>query len=226
MVQVGDEEVRKHLWWWIAKNHEIFEEFGNCYVSHLLREENGFKQHLPEGFLSKHKREEKMYNWVGTVDNLEVFIDEEGQRCFRVMESPTKDSDTPAMTEFEYAFVHYVKNCDPGRYFSFVELGQDINVMGAFDMTFAALKAEVAALPYAFVAARYKKEDSFQVDQAAVNARRGSEPQSSQDTDLDTDEDEEQVCAGPARKRRRETCADQDEGQVCAEPAGKRRRKT
>jgi hypothetical protein len=194
----GEELVlRDRLWEWVHANWEIFDEFGSCHVSHLLRAENGFKQHLPEGFLPQSKPEKKMYNWLGTVVGLETLMDGDGRRSFRIME------DTAALTEFENAFGRYVKGHDAGRYFSFVEMGQDVGVEGAADMGYEALKARVAELPYVTVTGRFTSGDSFQVDQSAVTARLINCDEEGQEEDQEEDQAEGRGQAAPVRKKHR-----------------------
>jgi hypothetical protein len=193
LMQVYEESVlRDRIWEWIQANGDIFEVWGSCRVSHLLRLENGFKDHIPKGFLPKSKPEVKMYNWLGKVVGLETFLDDEEQRSFRIVE------DTAALTEFENAFVHYVKGHKAGRYFSFVELGQDVCVVGVADMEIEALKARVTKLPYVTVTRKFTHGDSFQVDQSAVTARLMKYGAEAQEENHEEDKDEV-----PMRKRRR-----------------------
>ena len=198
LMQVCEESVlRGRLWEWIQANGDIFEVWGSCRVSHLLRNENGFKDHIPKGFLPKSKPEVKMYNWLGKVAGLETFLDNEEQRSFRIVE------DTAALTEFENAFGRYVKGHDAGRYFSFVEMGQDVGVEGAADMGYEALKARVAELPYVTVTGRLTSGDSFQVDQSAVTARLINCDEEGQEEDQEEDQDEGRGRAAPVRKKHR-----------------------
>ena len=120
-----------------------------------------------------------------------------GTVSFRYLENSVNHSAGTTLTEFEHAFVYYAKGFEASRYFSFVELGQDIPMTGASDMSIAALTALVAELPYATVTGRYKPGDSFEVDQAAVTTRRSPEPQSSPESD----QDEERAQAEPPRWR-------------------------
>ena len=198
LMQVYEESVlRDRIWEWIQANGDIFEVWGSCRVSHLLRLENGFKDHIPKGFLPKSKPEVKMYNWLGKVAGLETFLDNEEQRSFRIVE------DTAALTEFENAFVHYVKDHKAGRYFSFVELGQDVCVVGVADMEIEALKARVTKLPYVTVTRKFTRGDSFQVDQSAVTARLIKYDEEGQEEDQEEDQDEGRGRAAPVRKKHR-----------------------
>ena len=163
-----------------------------------------------------------MFNWLADVDGLDTFIDVQGHRSFRLLENSVNNFDITALTEFEHAFVYHVKGYEASRYFSFVELGQDINVAGVSDMSLAELTARVAELPYATVTGKYTLGDSFQVDQAAVTTRRSPEPQSSQESD----QDEERTQAEPPWKRRRTAQAVEPPRKRCrtaqAEPPRKR----
>jgi hypothetical protein len=144
----GEELVlRDRLWEWVHANWEIFDAFGSCHVTQLLRAFNGFKQHLPEGFLPQGKPEvQEMYKWLGTVVGLETFMDRDGRRSFRIM---------------EHAFGRYEKGHEAGRYSSFGEVGRDIGVEGAAHKGYEAM-ARVAELPHVIATGRLTSGDSFQ----------------------------------------------------------------